>query len=70
MVTIDKFVKIPYSQRDSGILKVDLDGQPLALFSDPGLTLATSGLKIGKHLWYGSLVKDYLSRIDLTQADQ
>ncbi|CAL9065446.1 protein STRICTOSIDINE SYNTHASE-LIKE 4-like [Musa acuminata AAA Group] len=70
MVTIEKFVKIPHSQRDSGILKVDLDGQPVALFSDPGLTLATSGLKIGKHLWYGSLVKDYLSRIDLTQVSR
>jgi hypothetical protein len=38
------------------------------MYSDPGLVLATGWLKVGKHLYYGSLTKTYLSRIDLTKS--
>ncbi|KAJ4773887.1 Calcium-dependent phosphotriesterase superfamily protein [Rhynchospora pubera] len=64
----DKFVTVPKSMKNSGVLGVSLDGQPVALYSDPNLILVTGGLKIGNYLYYGSLYKSYISRIDLTQT--
>ncbi|XP_020093372.1 protein STRICTOSIDINE SYNTHASE-LIKE 5-like [Ananas comosus] len=68
VVSLEKFVAVPLNLKDSGVLSVSLEGQLLSLYSDPGLVLATSGLKIGKHLYYGSLHKSYISRIDLTRS--
>ncbi|KAJ6804358.1 protein STRICTOSIDINE SYNTHASE-LIKE 6-like [Iris pallida] len=67
MVAVGKYVRIPQTERDSGVLSVTPDGKPVALYSDPDLNLVTGGLKIGKHLYYGSLVKPYISRIDLAK---
>ncbi|XP_073001276.1 protein STRICTOSIDINE SYNTHASE-LIKE 6-like [Typha latifolia] len=64
---LEKFVTVPHNLRDSGGLSVTLEGKPLTLYTDPDLILATGWLKIGRYLYYGSLHKDYLSRIDLTQ---
>ncbi|WOL10762.1 protein STRICTOSIDINE SYNTHASE-LIKE 4-like [Canna indica] len=63
LVIVEKFIKVPLAVRDSGVLKVDLEGRPLALYSDRGLALVTGGIQIGKHLYYGSLDKAYISRI-------
>ncbi|KAJ3681953.1 hypothetical protein LUZ60_014526 [Juncus effusus] len=66
---IEQFVTVPKSMKNSGVLSVTLDGQPVALYSDPALDLTTSGLKIGNFLYYGSLYKSYISRIDLTKIE-
>jgi hypothetical protein len=65
---VEQFVMVPKSMKNSGGISVSLDGQPIALYSDPNLVLATSWLQIGNYLYYGSLYKSYISRIDLTQV--
>lgn len=60
-----RFVKIPNMNWDSGVLGVSLEGKPVGLYTDPDLAGVTSGVKVGRHLYYGSLDKDYISRLDL-----
>ncbi|GJM91359.1 hypothetical protein PR202_ga07722 [Eleusine coracana subsp. coracana] len=65
---VEKFVALPHGLKNSGGMSVTLDGEPVSFYSDPGLALATGWLKVGNHLYYGSLVETYLSRIDLTKS--
>eukprot|EP01018_Ginkgo_biloba_P019167 Gb_04153 [translate_table: standard] len=53
--------------KENGILTVDKDGRPIALYSHPKLTHITSGLKIRNSLYFGSLSQNYIGRLDLTQ---
>ncbi|OVA03005.1 Strictosidine synthase [Macleaya cordata] len=62
-----RVVKLPLMQGDGGMIAVDLKGQVMALYTDPDLSSVTGGFKIGDHLYYGSLVETYISRLDLTQ---
>lgn len=62
-----RFMKVPDMNWDSGVLGVSLEGKPVALYTDPDLDGVTSGVKVGRYLYYGSLVKDYISRLDLTR---
>eukprot|EP01018_Ginkgo_biloba_P016517 Gb_04243 [translate_table: standard] len=55
------------TMKEAGVLAVDKDGRPIALYSHPKLTLITSGLKIGNYLYFGSLSQNYIGRLDLTQ---
>lgn len=66
---LGKYVSLSELWRDSGVLSVDLEGKPIARYSDPSLFTVTVGLKIGKHLYHGSLSEPYISRIDLSQFD-
>ncbi|XP_072962638.1 protein STRICTOSIDINE SYNTHASE-LIKE 6-like [Typha angustifolia] len=63
---LQKFVTVPHNLGDSGGLSVALDGKPITLYTDPDLDFATGWLKIGRYLYYASLHKDYITRIDLT----
>lgn len=65
---VEKFVAVPHGTTNSGAVSVTLDGEPVSMYTDPGLALTTGWLKIGKYLHYGSLTEAYLSRIDLTQS--
>ncbi|OEL34629.1 Protein STRICTOSIDINE SYNTHASE-LIKE 5 [Dichanthelium oligosanthes] len=65
---VEKFVALPHGLKNSGTMSVTLDGEPVSTYTDPGLALATGWLKVGKHLYYGSLTETYLSRIDLTKS--
>lgn len=67
LVVLERFVKVPNTPEDAGVLSVSLEGQAIALYSDPALSLVTGGVKIGNHLYYGSLVESYIGRLDLTQ---
>ncbi|XP_078442376.1 protein STRICTOSIDINE SYNTHASE-LIKE 6-like [Wolffia australiana] len=53
--------------KGSGLLAVSVEGEPFFLYQDKALSQTTVGLKIGKHLYYGSLVSGYLSRIHLDE---
>ncbi|XP_062205883.1 protein STRICTOSIDINE SYNTHASE-LIKE 5-like [Phragmites australis] len=64
----EKFVAVPLGLKNSGAMSVTLDGEPVSMYTDPGLTLATGWLKVGKYLYYGSLTEAYISRIDLTNS--
>nr|CAB3504304.1 unnamed protein product [Digitaria exilis] len=65
---VDKFVAVPHGLKNAGAISVTLEGEPMSMYTDPGLALATGWLKVGKHLYYGSLTETYLSRIDLTKS--
>ncbi|KAF8697807.1 hypothetical protein HU200_001192 [Digitaria exilis] len=63
---VEKFVALPHGSKNSGAISVTLDGEPVSMYTDPGLSLTTGWLKVGEHLYYGSLKKTYLGRIDLS----
>ncbi|CAA6666749.1 unnamed protein product [Spirodela intermedia] len=54
-------------RKGAGVLSVSLEGEPLALYTDRELSLSTGGLRVGRHLYYASLVKSYISRIPLDE---
>ncbi|XP_068342532.1 protein STRICTOSIDINE SYNTHASE-LIKE 5-like [Pyrus communis] len=57
----------PHLEKNAGVFVVNLDGEPIAHYSDPELILITSGIKIGKYLYCGSVVYPYIIRLDLDQ---
>ncbi|KAF5197871.1 Strictosidine synthase [Thalictrum thalictroides] len=61
-----KYVNIPHMQRDAGVIAVNLDGEVIALYTDPALAMITGGIKIEDHLYYGSLAAAYITRLNLT----
>ncbi|KAE8776751.1 protein STRICTOSIDINE SYNTHASE-LIKE 6 [Hordeum vulgare] len=65
---VEKYVTaVPQGLRDSGTMSVALNGEPVTMYTDPGLALATGALKVGDYLYYGSLASSYISRVDLTK---
>lgn len=50
---------------NAGVLQVDLDGKPIALYHDPNHSHVTSGVKIGKFLYCGNLLDSHIVRLDL-----
>ncbi|KAJ8764009.1 hypothetical protein K2173_004885 [Erythroxylum novogranatense] len=53
--------------KNSGVFVLDLEGKPTAHYQDPGLTLISTGVKIGNHLYCGSIVYPYIISLDLTK---
>lgn len=51
--------------KNAGILKVDLDGKPIALYHDHKHSHMTTGVKIGRYLYCGSLLHSHIVRLDL-----
>ncbi|KAF2543141.1 hypothetical protein F2Q68_00030794, partial [Brassica cretica] len=50
---------------DAGVLQVDFDGNPIAFYHDHKITHLTTGVKIGKYLYCGSLLHSRILRLDL-----
>jgi len=50
---------------DAGVLQVDLDGNPIAFYHDHKISHLTTGVKIGKYLYCGSLLHSRILRLDL-----
>lgn len=66
---VEKYVMaVPQGLRDSGTMSVTLNGEPVTMYTDPGLALATGWLKVGGYLYYGSLASSYISRVDLAKS--
>ncbi|CAN6305993.1 unnamed protein product, partial [Urochloa humidicola] len=65
---VEKFVAIPHGLKNSGAMSVTLDGEPVSMYTDPRLVLTTGWLKVGSHLYYGSLTTTYLGRIHLNKS--
>ncbi|KAM0975164.1 hypothetical protein ACFX13_018518 [Malus domestica] len=55
----------PRLHKNAGVFAVNLDGEPTADYYDPDLFLISSGIKIGKYLYCGSVVYPYIIRLDL-----
>ncbi|TXG59889.1 hypothetical protein EZV62_014462 [Acer yangbiense] len=62
---VERHVGMPKKLRNGGVMAVDLEGKPVAHYYDPELTLITSAIKIGDHLYCGSLTKPYILRLNL-----
>uniref|UniRef100_A0A0D9XM18 Strictosidine synthase conserved region domain-containing protein n=1 Tax=Leersia perrieri TaxID=77586 RepID=A0A0D9XM18_9ORYZ len=66
---VEKFVvAIPQGLKNAGAISVSLAGEPVTMYSDAGLALTTGWLKVGDYLYYGSLEKPYLSRINIAKS--
>lgn len=63
----ERYVGWPNIEKNGGVVAVDLDGKPTAHYYDPGVSLITSGIKIGEHLYCGSIVYPYIIRLNLSQ---
>ncbi|CAI9272238.1 unnamed protein product [Lactuca saligna] len=64
---LEKYLKRPSVEKNSGVLAVNLDGKPVERYYDPKLTFVTTGIKIGEHLYLGNLAKNFIIRLNLTQ---
>ncbi|XAR73697.1 Strictosidine synthase, partial [Bertholletia excelsa] len=63
-----RYIGRPRMEKDGGFLDVDLDGKPVTYYHDRRLSLVTSAIKIGDHLYCGSIVYSYVIRLNLTQC--
>ncbi|KAF7809598.1 Protein STRICTOSIDINE SYNTHASE-LIKE 5 [Senna tora] len=54
-------------EKNGGVVAVDLEGRPIAHYYDPQLSYITSGIKIGNHLYCGTLRFPFIIRLDLTK---
>ncbi|XP_057852030.2 protein STRICTOSIDINE SYNTHASE-LIKE 5 [Cryptomeria japonica] len=50
-------------EKESSVLGVNENGEAVALFSYPGLTTITVGLRVGEFLYYGGLHLEYIGRL-------
>ncbi|CAH2064391.1 unnamed protein product [Thlaspi arvense] len=55
----------PMFMENAGVLQVDLDGKPIAWYHDHKSSHITTGVKIGKYLYCGSLKHSGIMRLDL-----
>uniref|UniRef100_A0A2P2K041 Protein YLS2-like n=1 Tax=Rhizophora mucronata TaxID=61149 RepID=A0A2P2K041_RHIMU len=64
---VTRYVGEVSMSKNSGIFVVDLEGKPTAHYHDPGLALLSTGLKIGTHLYCGSIIYPYILRHNLME---
>ncbi|XP_059437454.1 protein STRICTOSIDINE SYNTHASE-LIKE 5-like [Corylus avellana] len=64
---MEKYGQRPRTEKNSGVLAVDLAGKPTAYYHDPGLSFVTSGIKIRDHLYCGSVFSPYITRLNLKE---
>ncbi|KAI3798795.1 hypothetical protein L1987_34074 [Smallanthus sonchifolius] len=64
---LEKYLKRPSVEKNSGVIVVDLDGNRMARYYDPELKFVTTGVKIREHLYIGNLIKPFIIRLNLTQ---
>ncbi|KAK0605637.1 hypothetical protein LWI29_029159 [Acer saccharum] len=62
---VERHVGMPKNLKNGGAMAVDLEGKPVAHYYDPELMLSTSAIKIGDHLYCGSIIKPYILRLNL-----
>ncbi|PIN09898.1 putative alkaloid synthase/Surface mucin Hemomucin [Handroanthus impetiginosus] len=62
-----KYTGRPHIEKNGGVIAVDLNGKPTAYYHDPEIVFVSSGVKIGEHLYCGSLVRSYIVRLNLSQ---
>ncbi|KAJ6774787.1 PROTEIN STRICTOSIDINE SYNTHASE-LIKE 5-LIKE [Salix purpurea] len=62
-----KYVGELQLSKNSGVFIVDLEGKPTEHYYDLGLALISSGVKIGNHIYCGSLLYPYIVRLDVTE---
>lgn len=64
---LERHLKRPSVEKNAGAIVVDLNGNPVERYYDPELKFVTTGIKIGEHLYFGSLMKPFIIRLNLIQ---
>ncbi|KAK4583761.1 hypothetical protein RGQ29_021757 [Quercus rubra] len=67
LIIMEKYNRRPRMEKDSGVMVIDLAGNPIAHYHDPELSLISSGMKIGNYLYCGSVYYPYILRLNLKQ---
>ncbi|XP_010426698.1 PREDICTED: protein STRICTOSIDINE SYNTHASE-LIKE 6-like [Camelina sativa] len=62
---VAKYGYEPMFMENAGVMKVDLEGNPIAYYHDQTLSHITTGVKIGNYLYCGSLSHSRIIRLDL-----
>ncbi|XP_073150178.1 protein STRICTOSIDINE SYNTHASE-LIKE 5-like [Henckelia pumila] len=52
-------------EKNGGVIAVDSDGKPTALYQDRDISSMTSAIKIGDHLYCGSVSSSYMLRLNV-----
>lgn len=65
LAIMEKYVGRPHMEKNGGVMAVDLEGKPTEHYYDGNLAFISSGIKIGNHLYCGSIVYPYIIRLDL-----
>ncbi|KAF9601784.1 hypothetical protein IFM89_022952 [Coptis chinensis] len=69
IVILSRYFDVPITQKDGGVIAVNLNGEVIGLYTDPGLAGVTGGVKIEEHLYYASLAASYIGRVNVTHTD-
>lgn len=64
---LEKYKIRPSTEKHGGAVAVDLDGKPIAHYHDRDMAMISSGIKIGDHLFIGSIVYPYVIRLNLSE---
>nr|WGT83877.1 strictosidine synthase [Lysimachia christinae] len=67
LAIIERYIGRPNMEKNGGVLAVDLNGKPTALYCDPKLSMISTGIKIGDQLFLGSIHYPYIIRLNITQ---
>ncbi|XP_021830692.1 protein STRICTOSIDINE SYNTHASE-LIKE 5-like [Prunus avium] len=67
MGIMEKYTGRPNVEKNGGVLAVDLDGNLISHYYDPGLSLVSSVIKIGNHIFCGSVFHPYMLRLNIQQ---
>ncbi|PON49998.1 Strictosidine synthase [Parasponia andersonii] len=65
LALVERYVGRPHMETNGGVFAVDLEGKPVSHYHDPALFLISTGVKIGNHLYCGSIIYPYIIRLNL-----
>ncbi|CAH9109562.1 unnamed protein product [Cuscuta epithymum] len=63
---MEKYTGRPVVEKNGGTIAIDLEGKAVAYYYDKHISLITSSVKIGEHLYCGSLNRSHILRLKLT----
>ncbi|TYH78644.1 hypothetical protein ES332_D03G003300v1 [Gossypium tomentosum] len=69
MAIVMKYIGRLPTEKEAGVLVVDLEGKPVAHYHDHRLSMITSGMKIGNRLYCGSVRHPHILKLDLAKEN-
>ncbi|KAJ4960717.1 hypothetical protein NE237_020627 [Protea cynaroides] len=64
---LEKMVRFPNTQSHGEVMAINLEGEAIALYSEPGLSMVSNGIKIGNHLYIGYIANICITSLHLNQ---
>ncbi|BFG39410.1 hypothetical protein CerSpe_256840 [Prunus speciosa] len=64
---MEKYARRPSVEKNGGVLAVYLDGNLISHYYDPGLSLVSSVIKIGNHIFCDSVFHPYMLHLNIQQ---